>query len=211
MKWANLEVVTMLLSAKNLRRWMKKSRPGTSVLGFFFLKLARRIRALNFRSELRSEKFLREAGICRQCWHHTGCSMARASGLMILLSLWSFLCWPTAQAAVDPEQAARAIVAEAANQPYLGKVALAEAIRNRGTLSGVCGLSRADFISSQWKYAGKDAKRAWHDSAKSNLVKGADHWENVKAFGMPSWARDMIKTAEVGDHVFFRSKKARGL
>lgn len=47
------------------------------------------------------------------------------------------------------------------------------------------------------------AKKAWAESAKSNLTKGATHWENVKAFGKPKWASKMKKTVTIKDHVFF--------
>ena len=35
-------------------------------------------------------------------------------------------------------------------------------------------------------------------------MNGATHYENVEAFGVPSWAKRMRVVAKVGDHTFFR-------
>ena len=72
--------------------------------------------------------------------------------------------------------------------------ALAEAIRNRGTLKGVYGKSAVnrDPAWVQRKCEGL-ARKAWKASEHTNLTKGATHWENVGAFGSPWWARSLRK------------------
>jgi hypothetical protein len=42
-----------------------------------------------------------------------------------------------------------------------------------------------------------------------DLIHGADHWENVEAFGMPCWAKNCIETFRHRDHVFFKMVKNR--
>lgn len=137
------------------------------------------------------------------------------SALSILLFLW--VCFGlytlmsvssgSAEAnAVIPELAIKAIVGEAAGEPYIGKVALAEAIRNRGHLNGVFGLKRESFISEQPKWVHDQAKKAWNASAKTNHVKGASFWESTD-FPEPYWAKGMKVTAHIGKHKFYRKVK----
>lgn len=103
---------------------------------------------------------------------------------------------------IDDVRAVRAIVGEAAGEPYIGKVALAEAIRNRGHLGGVYGYKRTDFIAKQPKKVFEDALKAWEKSKTTNLVNGADHWESID-FPRPWWAAGAIETARIGKHVFY--------
>lgn len=113
---------------------------------------------------------------------------------------------PVAHAEIPSEQAVQAIIGEAANQGKIGMIALAEALRNRDSLSGVYGYKRTSFIKSQPKWVHDMARQAWEASKESNLVDGATNWENVKAFGKPYWASSMIKTATIGAHSFYRSE-----
>ena len=125
------------------------------------------------------------------------------SGAMILIScfLWS----ATGRAEVNPSQAIQAIVGEAENQGLTGMTAVAEAIRNRGTLKGVYGVKSPRLKKApKWVFA--MAREAWEKSQKTNLTNGATHWENTKAFGAPYWVSSMQKTATVKDHVFYRVK-----
>lgn len=114
---------------------------------------------------------------------------------------------PIAKAEINPTQAQKAIIGEAADQGFHGMVGVAEVIRRRGNLKGLYGLKRESFISSQPKWVHDMAKKAWEESSKSNLTKGATHFENVKAFGVPSWAKSMTKTATIKDHTFYREEK----
>ena len=135
---------------------------------------------------------------------------ALTSGVLILAAAWSFGFvlnpTPPANADIDPNMAIRAIIGEAANQGEKGMLAVACAIRNRGTLKGVWGV-KARHVDQQPRWVWRTAREAWERSAKVDIVNGADHWENVKRFGKPFWEDDMIKIDSIGDHVFYR--KAR--
>lgn len=137
-------------------------------------------------------------------------------GLLIVLTLCG--CSDIVFAnTIDSDKAIKSIIGEGEDQGKIGMTALGEAIRNRGTLKGVYGY-RA-IIEKNGKFYRKSkkglraisssivkqAEQAWKDSSRSNYVHGANHWENVKAFGMPDWAIDMEKTFEYKDHMFFRS------
>lgn len=114
-----------------------------------------------------------------------------------------------AQAAgVNDDKAVLAIIGEAEDQGYDGMKAVACAIRNRGTLRGVYGLN-APRVKKHLYSQGIEAKAiiAWRNSADTEeclFIGGADHWENIKAFGKPKWAGKMVETYHYKDHVFYR-------
>jgi spore germination cell wall hydrolase CwlJ-like protein len=120
-----------------------------------------------------------------------------ATFLTVAALLASDLGW--AKPILD-SRAIRAVVMEASGEGYIGMVAVAEAIRNRGSLKGVRG-AYAYHYEPLWVW--KQAEAAWKASANTNLVHGATHWENVKRFGLPRWARNMKVTAIIGRHYFF--------
>jgi hypothetical protein len=73
--------------------------------------------------------------------------------------------------------AVRAIVGEAAGQPYIVKIGVAEAIHNRGTLKGVYGLNAAhNRTEPAWVW--RDARVAWAESKRTNITHGATHFGN---------------------------------
>ena len=86
-------------------------------------------------------------------------------------------------ASISAADAADAIVGEAAGQPYLVKLGIAEAVHNRGTLKGVYGFHAAhNATEPAWVW--RDARRAWTQSAgtigrpDSGIVHGATHFGN---------------------------------
>jgi spore germination cell wall hydrolase CwlJ-like protein len=109
---------------------------------------------------------------------------------------------PLSALAIDDNQAVRAIVGESSNQGTNGMLAVACAIRNRGTLAGVMGL-KAHHIKTEPRWVWARARRAWADSLKGDITGGATCWENERAFGKPYWARYMRRTVTIGDHVFY--------
>jgi hypothetical protein len=114
------------------------------------------------------------------------------------------------QPAIPADQAVRAIIGEAADQGYEGMLAVACAIRNRGTLKGVYGLG-AKHIDKEPEWVWDLARKAWKNSAECDVTKGADHWENIKAFGKPYWADKCEKTYTHKDHVFYMCEERPSL
>lgn len=99
---------------------------------------------------------------------------------LLLLSALGVQCSLLNVSAADiaPPDAVRAIVGEAAGQPYAVKLGVAAAIRHRGTLRGVYGLTAAhNATEPAWVW--RDARRAWTESATTDPVKGADHFGNA--------------------------------
>ena len=123
----------------------------------------------------------------------------RKAGLLsvlILSSLQSF-------GSIDNSKAIRAIVGEAANQGRSGMLAVAGAIRNRGSLKGVYGVKNP-AADKQPAWVWQRAREAWASSATNDITKSATHWENTKAFGRPYWAKSLTVTTNIGAHTFYR-------
>jgi hypothetical protein len=107
----------------------------------------------------------------------------------------------------------KVLLAEAASEGEQGMYAVACVIRNRGgDLRGFCGSRRKGldgFCERQGrKYislAQAIEKRVFEEQAP-DITNGATHFENTKAFGIPSWAKTMIVTARIKAHTFYRER-----
>jgi len=122
-------------------------------------------------------------------------------GGLLLVALLMMGCTPAN--AYTEQQAIRTIIGESANQGLIGMTAVAEVIRTRGSLKGLYGFKNPS-VDKQPAWVWKMARKAWLASKTSNLTKGADHFENVKAFGSPSWAKNCVVTFKHKDHVFMK-------
>lgn len=130
---------------------------------------------------------------------------AMIAGVCFLLMLAIILIAGLVHAEEIPEsKAVRAIMGEASNQGYNGMLAVACAIRNRGTLKGVYGV-KAKHVDNEPKWVWNLARKAWKESATRDCTNGADHWENVKAFGTPSWTKNMKLVYVCKDHRFYKA------
>lgn len=107
---------------------------------------------------------------------------------------------------ITTDKAILSIIGEAENQGYTGMLAIACAIRNRGTLRGVYGLN-APRVKNQ-RYSKKTyemAQKAWFASYRVDVTNGATHWENIKAFGCPKWVKACVETFRYKDHIFYKT------
>ena len=116
---------------------------------------------------------------------------------------------------IAEETAIRAIIGEAEGESYAGKVALAYALQNRGSIRGVYGYKAIStrlggYYRGDRKIAEGTVKEAikalkWANShPEADTTSGADHWEAVGRFGEPYWAKSMIKTVKIGAHQFYK-------
>ncbi len=119
---------------------------------------------------------------------------------MLFLMVAISFAYPAA--IVPADLAIRAIIGEASNQGYRGMLALASGIRNRGTLQGVYGL-KAKHVDNEPEWVWELAKKAW-DESEFNRTHTGTHWENIKAFGEPYWAKTMEVVYSFKDHVFYK-------
>jgi len=108
-----------------------------------------------------------------------------------------------------------AIIGEAEAECYAGKVALAEAIRNRlkeqKNFKGIYGLRAKKRIIKAPKYVKKQSHKAWEESKESNLTKGATVWGNeddLKKFAGMAWFKHFSMTTKIGNHYFFAENKS---
>ena len=100
----------------------------------------------------------------------------------------------------------RCMIGEAADQGELGLQAVGEAIRNRGHLKGVYGC-KSGLYDTEPQYVRDMARRAWRASERSNLTLNSDHWENIRAFGVPYWAVGKVPAVVISGHAFYNDIK----
>ncbi|NCC60070.1 MAG: hypothetical protein EOM12_03840 [Verrucomicrobiae bacterium] len=112
-------------------------------------------------------------------------------------------------------KAINAILGEAEGEPYLGKVALGEALRNRlklyGDFRGVYGLSSKRIQKASSKVR-EECEKAWRESGDSSLVDGASVWgtdSDVKRFKKTRWFRSYEFVCKIKNHSFYRLREER--
>lgn len=107
------------------------------------------------------------------------------------------------------ENCIKACIGEASSQGYLGLLAIACAIRNRGTLKGVYGVN-AKHVDKEPAYVWTMARKAWADSAVKDITNGGQFWGSVHCD--KDWIKKMeqkgfVKTFEYKDHKFYKEKR----
>jgi hypothetical protein len=132
-----------------------------------------------------------------------------ATVLNIIFFIIVLVCAPKAHAEIPKTRAVNAIIGEAEGETYDGKLAVACAIRNRGTLQGVYG-ERSPRVTKH-KYGAKvfvDAVRAWEESryeANCAFICGAQHWQSEEDWKKhATWIDFCDATAKVGTQIFLR-------
>lgn len=128
--------------------------------------------------------------------------MKKATLSLLFLLITSSFCFAT-----DEHKAVTCILGEARGETYQGMLAVAEFIRKNGTNRLVGCNSKIPL--KEWVYMEKKgiiqrAFKAWYDSKYTNLIGGATHFENVKAFGKPWWSKKMIIVKKIGSHTFYK-------
>lgn len=107
------------------------------------------------------------------------------------------------QAEVTDEQAVKILVGEASNQGLKGMICVAEVLRTRNSVNGFYGLNaKHSHKEPAWVWA--QARKAWEMSANTHYTQGADHFENILAFGKPCWVKNCVETFRYGAHVFYK-------
>jgi hypothetical protein len=129
-------------------------------------------------------------------------------GLALIASCFNHIAHADA---IPDDRAILAIIGEAENQGESGMLAVACAIRNRGTLKGVYGEKARRVVKGLYtKGTYLKAQEAWNTSARAvDPTHGADHWENVNDFGKPYWADSCQKTVLIKDHQFYKCGKGK--
>lgn len=129
----------------------------------------------------------------------------------------------------DDVWAALTIMQEAADQPYAGKLAVAEEIRNRTKFHIFSAGSVPSTVLWPYQYSGwntkdpnrirvsilddtnpivRDCIHAWAQAMQgSQTVPGVTHHYNPKIVTTPpDWVQEMDLVAEIGDHRFYKRK-----
>ena len=124
---------------------------------------------------------------------------------ILILCMITFCFCEVASAEIPEKLAIRALIGEASGEGYRGLLAIAGALRNRGTLRGVYGVNAA-HVDREPQWVWDMARKAWKESLSHDITGSATHWENVQAFGEPYWASSMIKTIKIGNHQFYKER-----
>lgn len=111
---------------------------------------------------------------------------------------------------INDSKAILAIIGEAESEGYKGMYAVACAIRNRGSLSGVYGLRSYRVTHHKYSYHTYElANNAWVNSYKGfDVTHGATGWGNnsdIAIFKHSSWFSSVYFTAHIGGHWFYNS------
>ena len=110
----------------------------------------------------------------------------------------------------------KGVIGEAVGEGEIGMYAVACVYRNRlkkGMSLGCIALNRKDldkFVKQQGTKWQKTAKKVIYKVfiyKGKDITGGATHYENVKAFGIPWWSKDMKITCIIGNHTFYREKE----
>lgn len=110
----------------------------------------------------------------------------------------------------------KGILAEASSERSEGMIAVAWVYKNRldrGMKLGCSGLHRKNlnqWIAKEGARNEKMAKKILNEVFSEKIkdpTHGATHYENVSAFGLPSWAKGMTITTKIGRHTFFKENK----
>jgi hypothetical protein len=125
---------------------------------------------------------------------------------IIIVFAFLFFCGCAQAEGISKSKFVDAIIGEAEGEPYIGKLAVACAIRNRGTLNGVYGVNAPRVKARKYSSAiFVQAVKAYEESAKPEaceFIDGADHWEG-SAFNKPTWAYNMRETFRTKGQVFY--------
>ena len=100
--------------------------------------------------------------------------MKRHLLLLCFAALPSF----TSFAQLDRAQCIKAVVGEAAGEPYQCQIAISAVIRNRGSLKGVYGL-RAKHVAREPQSVFNKVAKAWDESAKHDPTGGCKFWGGI--------------------------------
>jgi hypothetical protein len=110
-------------------------------------------------------------------------------------------------------QITKCIISEAIGESEQGQIAVAFVFKTRlekGLSLGSCGYKRKDideFIARQPKSKVERVKFLWNLVKQNKLVNpvpDCTHFENIRAFGVPYWAKDMIEVKTIGNHTFYK-------
>jgi len=110
----------------------------------------------------------------------------------------------------------KGLIAEDVAGGYQGMYAVACCVRNRlnaGMSHGLVAMKRPDlnkFVKREGKtyeLMAKDILRKVFLENAPDVTRGATHYEAVERYGLPKWAKGMVRTAKIGEHTFFKKER----
>ncbi|MBI4707764.1 MAG: cell wall hydrolase [Candidatus Omnitrophica bacterium] len=148
----------------------------------------------------------------------------RLIGIVIVSIVLLIICIVCLSCNVQPARAElsyptnlwKGLIAEDVSGGYQGMYAVACCVRNRlnmGMNTGLMALKRRrldEFVRREGRSAeliAKDIVKKVFEQSAPDITRGATHYEAVETYGMPKWARSMVRTVKIGKHTFFKFKQ----
>lgn len=139
--------------------------------------------------------------------------------LTLILILFFSSCntqpaWTECLAGGEPKNLWQGLIGEAVSEGRTGMYAVACVYHNRLIKNmplGCVALKRKDlskFVERQGKkyeLMAKDIIRKVFIENAPDITRGATHYENIERFGIPYWAKDMVRVCKIGNHTFYLS------
>ena len=137
-------------------------------------------------------------------------TMFKSLIIALFLTITISGCVYASSVKLTDKTAVLAIIGEAESESQIGRIALAEVIRKRGSLKGIYGIN-APRVKAH-RYSDNTfllAKAAWFDSRYTNYSKNADGWGNssdIIKFKKQGWFKNCVIVAHIGNHYFWKRK-----
>lgn len=113
---------------------------------------------------------------------------------------------------INDQDAVYAVIGEAEGESFIGKIAVACAIRNRGNLNGVYGYTAPRVRRHLYnKVAEQQSVDAWimsDSSSNCDFIGGATEWRSKKIKGELATinSKEFKATVDIGGHRFYRKR-----
>ncbi len=136
-------------------------------------------------------------------------------GILLGILLHAIAGVDIAASDVVPNNLWKGLIAEDVSGGYRGMYAVACCVRNRlnaGMDIGLVALKRKDldaFVRKQgvkYESMAKNIVRKVFYENTPDVTQGATHYEAVERFGLPRWAKGMVRTVKISEHTFFRRR-----
>ena len=109
----------------------------------------------------------------------------------------------------------KGLIGEAVSEGYNGMYAVACVYRNRlenNMPLGCVAMNKEkldEFVADQGQHyesISKEIISLVFDQGSPDTTRGATHYENIEAFGIPYWASSMHITVKLGNHTFYKKE-----
>jgi hypothetical protein len=149
----------------------------------------------------------------RYFYVHKGITFPGVFATLLFLLFFSSCDMQPVKAEILLDNLWKGLIAEDVSGGYQGMYGVACCVRNRlnaGMNTGLVGLKRKDldaFVKRQgvkYELMAKDIVRKIFIENAPDITRGAIHYEDIERYGLPKWAKGMVRTIKIGEHQYFK-------